>query len=272
MVRKRVQSNDDTIDFDEYQHQELMNPAFKLVSQDSASASQAANESTIKPSGFNERKQKYRRLDESPEQSSSPQPSIEARKSVKRSRRDEGDNSTRKRQRRESPTTEAATSHSCSPEQATKSKVSKKRSRHDDKDDHSPKRQKLETSTAEISTSDAPISPQSTDEQRKTSKKKSRQDDSSNVSYKRQKREDPVASDTVSHHTADQSTTNGTTAVESASQNEVCQRGSQRRKTGATKTLRARPPPSRSSNTRSSRRNGSAALWELDDSGKAKLR
>lgn len=273
MIRKRVQFNDDTIDFDEQQHQEPENSPSNPVLQ-ASSVSQAANESTTKPNGVNEQGHKRRRLERSPAQaSSSPQVSTETRKPEKRSRHDEDGNLSRKRQRLESPATQAPILHASSPSQATRSEVSKKRSRRDGDDDHSPKRQKLETFAAQTPASHVPSSPQSAVEQ-KMSKKRCQRDDGNNGSRKRQKRETSVTSDTATHHTADQPTANDNAAVGVGSgprNKDSRQRGSQKRKTAPANTSRARTPSSGSPNTRSSRRNGSAAFWKLDDSGKAKL-
>ncbi|UKZ64273.1 uncharacterized protein TrAtP1_005491 [Trichoderma atroviride] len=270
--RKRVQFDDDITGPDEQQQQELEDANSNPALQDSPSASQAANESAAKPNGVNERRHKCRRLERSPAQASSPQSSTKARKSDKRSRRDEDEDVSRKRQRLESPTMQAPTSHASSPGQSTRSQVSKKRSRRDDDGDHSHKRQKLETSTTQTPTSDAPLSPQWAVEQPKLSKKRSRHDGNNDSSHKRQKRENSAASDMASPHIAGQPTANGTAAVGSGPQKKGHQRASQKRKTAAANTSHARSPPSRSPNTRSLRRNGSATLWELDGSGKAKLR
>lgn len=264
-----MQIDDDSIGPDEQQQEDSEKSASNPVPQDPPSVSQAANEGTTKPNGVNERRQKRRRLERSPAQVSSPQPSIETRKSEKRSRLDEDEDPSRKRQRLESPTMQAPISHTSSLGQSTGSTVSKKRSRHDDENGHSPKRQKLETSATQTPISDAP---QLATEQQKKPKKRSRHDDGNISSHKRQKRETSAASDTASPHTAGQPTANDTAAVGSGPLKKGHQSGSQKRKTAATNTLRTRSPPSRSQNTRSSRRNGPATLWELDDSGKAKLR
>ncbi|KAL7917686.1 hypothetical protein ACQKWADRAFT_26384 [Trichoderma austrokoningii] len=255
--RKRVPFDDDGAGLDEQQLQQLDNSASDSVSQNSPSILQAAQQGTSTPND-DERIHKRRRLERSPARAASPRPSTEAKKSEKRSRHD-GDDSLRKRQRIESPT-EVPTAHASSPGQATRGKMSKKRYRHDDEDDGSPKRQKLETSAAQTPNANALPSPPAVEQ--RTSKKRSRQDDGSNGSQKRQKREITAASDTASH-TASQPAVND----KSGSRNKDSrQRGSQKRKS------RARSPPPKSPNTRSSRRNGSATLWELDGSGKAKLR
>lgn len=163
-------------------------------------------------------------------------------------------------------------SHTSSSGQSSRSKASKKRSRHDDEHVHSPKRQKLETSATHTPIPDAPPSPQSAAEHQKRSKKRSENDDRHNSLNKRQKRDESVAADTETPHTAGQLTANGTAAVGSGSRKKSHQRGSPKRKTAAANKSLARAPPSASQRTRSSRRNGSATLWELDDSGKAKLR
>lgn len=269
--RKRAQFDDDSIGPNGQQHQEAETSASNPVSQDSPSVSQAANESTTKSSGVDERRQKRRRLESSPAQASSPQSSAEPRKSEKRSRRDENEDLSRKRQRLDSPVIQAPTSYTSSPEEATRSQVSKKRSRHDDEYGHPPKRQKLETSATQTPISDAPSPALSATEQRKGAKRRSRHDDSNISRHRRQKRQSSAASDAASPHTAGQPIPNDTSAVGSGPQKKGNQRGSQKRKAAAN-TSRTRSPPSRSTVTRSSRRNGSATLWELDDSGKAKLR
>lgn len=267
-----MQFDDDSIGPDEQQHQESANSASNPVLQKSSSVMLEANGSTIKPNVVNGRRQKRRRLERSPAQVSSPQPFTEVRKSEKRVRRDEDEDVSRKRQRLESPATQAPTSHTSSPWQSTRSKVSKKRSRHDDGNGHSLKRQKLETSATHTPIPGAPPPPQSAAVYQKRSKKRSGHDDSHNSLNKRQKRDESAAPDTETPHTAGQLTANGTAAVGSGSRKKSHQRGSQKRKTAAANKSLARPPPSASQRTRSSRRNGSATLWELDDSGKAKLR